>query len=78
LEKVEEYIHNVPRCERCDTRIQPLISQQWFVDVAQAAKNSMNAVDTEKTRIYPERFNKTFFNWIDDIKPWCISRQLWW
>lgn len=78
LEKIEDYINNVPHCERCWTRIQPQVSKQWFVDVKDAAEKSVSSVKSGETKIYPERFNKIFFNWLDDIRPWCISRQLWW
>ena len=78
LEKVEDYEHNVPRCDRCKTVIQPMISKQWFVDVKEFAQKSIEAVRNWDTKILPERFNKTFFDWLENIRPWCISRQLRW
>ncbi len=76
LEKIEEYINNTPRCERCWTRLEPLISKQRFVDVSEVAKKSIEKVENEAVTIHPQRFNKIFFNWMKDIKPRCISRQL--
>ncbi len=78
LEKVEEYVHNVPKCDRCGTLVQPLVSEQWFVDVKEAAENSIKAISSKAVNVVPERFNKTFYQWLEDIQPWCISRQLWW
>ena len=78
LEKVEEYSHSVPRCDRCNTLVQPMVSEQWFVDVKEAADASFEAIDTNKINIVPSRFKKTFYQWLGDIQPWCISRQLWW
>jgi len=77
LEKIEDYVHKVPYCSRCWTRIQPMTSLQWFVDVSEAAKASIEAVKSWVVKIHPDRFNKTFFEWLENIKPWCISRQLW-
>jgi len=78
LEKVEEHIHNVPRCDRCKTLIQPMVSNQWFVDVSQASLYSKKAIEQNEINVVPERFKKIFYQWLDDIQPWCISRQLWW
>ena len=78
LEKIETINHKVPHCERCNSTIQPMVSSQWFLDVKDSAQKAMVAVRTDETKIYPDRFNKTFFNWLEDIRPWCISRQLWW
>jgi len=78
LEKVEEYSHAVPRCDRCDTLVQPMVSEQWFVDVKEAADASFEAIDSNKINIVPQRFKKTFYQWLGDIQPWCISRQLRW
>jgi len=77
LEKIEDYEHSVPYCSRCGTRVQPMVSKQWFVNVSQAAKQSIEAVKSGETKIYPTRFEKVFFNWLENIQPWCISRQLW-
>ncbi len=78
LEKVEEHVHKVPYCDRCWTRIQPMVSLQWFVDVSEAAQASIEAVKSWVVKIHPDRFNKTYFDWLENIKPWCISRQLRW
>ena len=78
LEKIEDHVHKVPYCDRCWTRIQPMVSLQWFVDVKEAAKASIKAVKDWVVNIYPDRFNKIYFDWLENIRPWCISRQLWW
>ena len=78
LEKVEEYTHNVPRCSRCNTIIQPMISEQWFVDVKKPAEESIKAISENAINVVPERFKKTFYQWLSDVQPWCISRQLRW
>ena len=78
LEKVEDYTHNVPRCERCDTLVQPLVSEQWFMDVQEAWDKSMQAIEKWEVNVVPKRFNKTFYQWLGNLQPWCISRQLWW
>ena len=72
----EDYETKVPNCDRCNTRIQPLVSKQRFVDVKEYADQSINAVKTGETTIHPARFNKTFFDWMENIRPRCISRQL--
>lgn len=76
LTKTEEYPTTVPHCERCNTRVEPLVSKQRFVDVKEYADKSINAVKTGETTIHPARFNKTFFDWMENIRPRCISRQL--
>lgn len=78
LEKIEKYTTKVPYSERYNTRIQPMLSKQWFVDTKDSAQASIDLVNDWEVNICPERFNKNFFNWLNDIKPWCISRQLWW
>ena len=78
LVKTEDYETSVPHCERCNTRIEPLVSKQRFVDVQEYAHQSIDAVKTGATTIHPARFNKTFFDWLENIRPWCISRQLRW
>lgn len=77
LERIEKYTHTVPYCERSNTRIQPLLSSQWFVDVSGAAKDSLEAIDSGELQVHPERFKHDFHQWLDNIQPWCISRQLW-
>ncbi|MGI6168597.1 MAG: valine--tRNA ligase [Christensenellales bacterium] len=78
LEKVTDYSHNVGQCYRCDTTIEPLISRQWFVSMQPLAKPALAAVREGKVRFVPERFEKIYFNWMENIRDWCISRQLWW
>lgn len=67
----------MPFCERSNTRIQPLLSRQWFVDVAEPAKKTLEEIDSGNVQVYPERFNHEFHQWLDNIQPRCISRQLW-
>ena len=78
LIKVEDYSHNVGTCYRCSTSIEPRVSKQWFVKMAPLAEPAVEAVKNKKIKLVPERFDKTYFNWMDNIKDWCISRQLWW
>ena len=78
LKSVEPYKHNVGGCYRCDTTIEPRISKQWFVKMGPLAKPANEAVRSGKTKFVPERFDKIYFNWMDNVKDWCISRQLWW
>jgi len=78
LEKAEVYTHNVGKCERCSSSIEPKISVQWFVKMEELAKPAIEAVKTEKIKFVPERFDKIYFNWLENIQDWCISRQLWW
>lgn len=78
LVKVEPYHHTVGHCQRCDTVIEPRISTQWFVNVKPLAEQAIAAVQRGEMRIIPERFERIFFNWLEAIRPWCVSRQLWW
>ena len=78
LIKIEEYSHNVGTCYRCGTTIEPRVSLQWFVKMETLAKPAIEAVRDGRTRFVPERFSKNYFNWMEDIRDWCISRQLWW
>jgi valyl-tRNA synthetase len=78
LVKVEDYQHTVGHCQRCDTVVEPLISTQWFVRAKPLAEQAIRAVQTGEMRIIPERFEKVFFHWMENIRDWCISRQLWW
>ncbi|MBR6958841.1 MAG: valine--tRNA ligase, partial [Clostridiales bacterium] len=78
LIKVEDYNHNVGTCYRCGTTIEPRVSLQWFVKMEELAKPAIEAVKDGRTRFVPERFDKNYFNWMNDIRDWCISRQLWW
>jgi len=78
LVKVESYSHSVGHCHRCRTVIEPIASQQWFVKMAPLAEPAIEAVTGGRIRIVPERFNKVYLNWMENIRDWCISRQLWW
>ena len=78
LLKVEDYQHRVGHCYRCKTIIEPTLSEQWFVSVKQIAEASMAAVREGKTRIIPEMWEKNYFDWLENIEDWCISRQIWW
>ncbi len=78
LVKVEPYAHNVGTCYRCHTTVEPLVSKQWFVKMKPLAKPAIEAVRSGSIRFVPERFDKTYFNWMENIRDWCISRQLWW
>ena len=78
LVKVEPYAHNVGTCYRCHTTIEPIVSKQWFVEMKPLAKPAIEAVKNGAVKFVPERFEKTYFNWMDNIRDWCISRQLWW
>ena len=78
LVETEEYTHNVAKCERCKTTIEPKVSVQWFVSMKDMAKRAADSVRDGKTRFVPKRYEKQYFNWLDNIRDWCISRQLWW
>ncbi len=78
LVKIEDYTHNVAKHDRCGHTIEPKISDQWFVAMKELAKPAIEAVKTGKTRFVPDKFEKTYFNWLDNIQDWCISRQIWW
>ncbi|MCJ7549855.1 MAG: valine--tRNA ligase, partial [Anaerolineae bacterium] len=78
LVRIEDYHHTVGHCQRCDTVVEPLISTQWFVRTKTLAEKAINAVKSGEMQIVPERFEKVYFNWMENIRDWCISRQLWW
>ncbi len=78
LVKIEDYSHNVGQCYRCSTTVEPLVSKQWFVKMGPLAQPAIEAVRSGKTKFVPERFDKTYYHWMENIKDWCISRQLWW
>ncbi|MBQ5850417.1 MAG: valine--tRNA ligase [Lachnospiraceae bacterium] len=78
LVKIEDYSHNVGTHDRCKTTIEPLVKQQWFVKMDELIKPAVEAVKNGEIELIPERMDKTYFNWTDNIKDWCISRQLWW
>ncbi|MCX4317399.1 MAG: class I tRNA ligase family protein, partial [Lachnospiraceae bacterium] len=78
LVRIEEYSHNVGTCYRCHSTIEPLIKQQWFVKMEEMAKPAVEAVEQGRLRLIPERMDKIYYNWLNNIRDWCISRQLWW
>ncbi len=78
LEAKEPHEHNVGHCYRCKAVVQPMVSQQWFVNVKPLAKRAIDAVKNGNVKIVPERFEKIYFQWLDNIRDWCVSRQLWW
>ena len=78
LVKIEPYTHNVGSCYRCHTTIEPYISNQWFVRMQDLVKPAIEAVKNDETMFVPKRFEKMYFNWMENIEDWCISRQLWW
>ena len=78
LEKEEDYTHSVAVCERCRTLVEPLVSKQWFVKMKPLAEPAIEAVRSGKIKIVPKRFEKVYFHWLENIRDWCISRQLWW
>ena len=78
LVKIEDYSHNVGTHDRCKTTIEPLVKEQWFVKMDELIKPAVEAVKNGDIRLIPERMEKTYFNWTDNIRDWCISRQLWW
>ena len=78
LVRTEDYTHNVAKCERCKNTIEPKISEQWFVNMKEMAKRAADSVRNGETRFVPQRYEKQYFHWLDNIQDWCISRQLWW
>ena len=78
LDSVKEHEHAVGHCERCHTTVEPLISKQWFVKMDKLAKLALEAYKNEEIRFIPKRFEKVYVNWLENIRDWCISRQLWW
>ncbi|MEG1535821.1 MAG: valine--tRNA ligase [Clostridia bacterium] len=75
---IEDYNHNVGHCYRCHSTVEPIVSKQWFVKMEPLAKPAIDVVKKKKVEFIPARFDKTYFNWMNNIKDWCISRQLWW
>ena len=78
LVKIEDYTHNVGKCYRCHSTIEPRVSEQWFVAMKDLAKRAADSVRNDEVRFVPKRYEKMYFNWLDNIQDWCISRQLWW
>ena len=78
LVSIEDYTHNVAKCERCKSTIEPKISEQWFIKMKDITKPAIDAVNEGKVRFVPQKYEKTYLNWVENIRDWCISRQLWW
>ena len=78
LVKIEDYTHNVGKCYRCHNTVEPRISEQWFVKMKELAEPAIKAVKEDDVKFVPKRYEKTYFNWMENIQDWCISRQLWW
>ena len=78
LVKIEDYSHNVGTCYRCGTTVEPRVSKQWFVKMKPLAGPAIKAVESGETKFVPQRFEKVYFHWLNNIRDWCISRQLWW
>ncbi len=78
LVKIKEHAHNVGTHDRCKTTVEPMLSKQWYVKMESLAKPAIEAVREKQTKFVPERFEKTYYNWMENIQDWCISRQLWW
>ena len=78
LIKTEDYTHNVGTCYRCGTTVEPRVSLQWFVKMKPLAEPAIKAVRDGSVKFVPERFEKNYFHWMENIRDWCISRQLWW
>jgi valyl-tRNA synthetase len=78
IEKIEDYPLSIGRCQRCKTVVEPLVSTQWFVKIKPLARKAIDAVESGRIRFIPENWSKTYFEWMYNIRDWCISRQLWW
>lgn len=78
LLKIEEHKHNVGECYRCANTVEPIVSKQWFVKMRPLAEPAIEAVRSGEIKFVPQRFEKTYFNWMENVRDWCISRQLWW
>ena len=78
LVKIEKHVHNVGTHDRCKTTIEPMVKPQWFVAMEELAKPAIEAIKSEELKFVPERFDKTYLHWLENIRDWCISRQLWW
>ena len=78
LEKIEDYTHQIPKCYRCNTTVELIPSQQWFLKMNELAKIALLPVKKKEIKFYPKNFEKPYFNWLKNIEDWCISRQIWW
>jgi len=78
LEKIEDYIHSVGECYRCNTIIEPYLSEQWFVRMRPLAEKAIEAAKKKEVIFFPSSYEKNYYNWLENVKDWCISRQIWW
>ena len=78
VEKIEPHVNKVPHGDRSDAVIEPWLTDQWYVNAAELAKEAIKAVEEGRTKFVPQNWEKTYFEWMRNIQPWCISRQLWW
>lgn len=78
LLRIKDHEHNVGKCQRCGTTIEPLLSEQWFVKMEPLAKEAIAAVKDGRIKFIPERWEKNYLGWMENIRDWCISRQIWW
>ena len=78
LDKITDHTHNVGTCYRCHDNVEPLVSTQWFVKMKPLAEPAIEVAKNKELIFVPERFEKTYLNWMENIRDWCISRQLWW
>jgi len=78
LEKTEDYTHQIPKCYRCSTTVELILSDQWFLKMDKLAKTAIKAVKSGKVRLRPKRWEKIYFDWLKNIRDWCVSRQIWW
>src|SRR5262249_6360512 len=78
LERREPYRHSIGTCQRCGTRVEPLVMLQWWGAMTELARPAIQAVEEERIRFTPERFARIYLDWLRNVRPWCISRQIWW
>ncbi len=78
IEKIEPYVHKVPLCYRCHSKIEPLLKEQWFLKMEKLKKVAIEAVKSNKIKFVPKRWERIYFNWLKNVKDWCLSRQIWW
>lgn len=78
MEKIEDYTHSVGTCKRCHTVIEPLLSEQWFCRMEELAKPAIDVVKNHRVRFHPDRYERIYIEWMENVRDWCISRQLWW
>ncbi|MDR2351346.1 MAG: valine--tRNA ligase, partial [Endomicrobium sp.] len=78
LVKIEDYTHSVGRCYRCSTKVEPLMSEQWFLNIGEMSKKAIDAANNAKTVFYPQSWKKPYILWLENLRDWCISRQIWW